>query len=215
MERWSAALVKAGADVNAADASGTTVLMLAAASGDVETTRARGPRRRRARARTAMEQTALMFAAATTASVRSAAAGARRAPRRHQQGRESDRAEEAPRQHPRCAGWRGRRGGRGAHAGGPPTVAGVDRPFQYNELVGAQGGLTPLLFAVRQGHVDCGHGTRRGRRRRERGQRRRQDQSRADGGHQRPFRSRAVSDRARRRREAGQRRTASPRCMRC
>ena len=34
-----AALIKAGADVNAADTSGTTVLMLAASSGDVKTIR--------------------------------------------------------------------------------------------------------------------------------------------------------------------------------
>ncbi|MCA1584292.1 MAG: ankyrin repeat domain-containing protein [Acidobacteria bacterium] len=31
-------------------------------------------------------------------------------------------------------------------------VAGVDRQFQLNELVAAQGGLTPLLYAVRQDH---------------------------------------------------------------
>lgn len=35
-----------------------------------------------------------------------------------------------------------------------PQVPGVDRQYQLNELVGAQGGLTPLLFAVRQGHTD-------------------------------------------------------------
>jgi ankyrin repeat protein len=34
-------------------------------------------------------------------------------------------------------------------------VAGLDRPYTYNELVGSQGGLTPLLFAIRQGHLDA------------------------------------------------------------
>ncbi len=41
-------------------------------------------------------------------------------------------------------------GGRGREGG----VAGVTRQFQLNELVAAQGGLTPLLFAVRQGYTD-------------------------------------------------------------
>jgi ankyrin repeat protein len=40
------------------------------------------------------------------------------------------------------------RGGRGAQ------TAGVDRNFQLNELVAAQGGLTPLLLAAREGHVE-------------------------------------------------------------
>jgi ankyrin repeat protein len=33
-------------------------------------------------------------------------------------------------------------------------TAGVDRQYRYNELVGTQGGMTPLLFAVRQGYAD-------------------------------------------------------------
>ncbi len=35
------------------------------------------------------------------------------------------------------------------------AAAGVDRQFRYNELVGWQGGLTPLLFAVRQGSMEA------------------------------------------------------------
>ncbi|HEY2905113.1 MAG TPA: ankyrin repeat domain-containing protein [Vicinamibacterales bacterium] len=46
-------------------------------------------------------------------------------------------------------GGGGRFGGRGK--------AGIDRQFQLNELVAAQGGLTPLLFAVRQGYTDSVH----------------------------------------------------------
>ena len=34
----------------------------------------------------------------------------------------------------------------------PPSRVSIG-PYSYNELVGAQGGLTPLLFAVRQGHA--------------------------------------------------------------
>jgi len=35
-----------------------------------------------------------------------------------------------------------------------PQVPGIDRTYLMNELVGEQGGLTPLLFAVRQGYLD-------------------------------------------------------------
>jgi ankyrin repeat protein len=42
---------------------------------------------------------------------------------------------------------------RGPAAAGPPRsdVPGVTRPYRYNELIGAQGGLTALHFAARQG----------------------------------------------------------------
>jgi len=42
----------------------------------------------------------------------------------------------------------------GARAGGP-DVAGVTRQFRFAELVSAQGGLTPLHFAVRHGYADA------------------------------------------------------------
>jgi ankyrin repeat protein len=54
------------------------------------------------------------------------------------------------------------RGARGAAPGAaapstprPPDVAGVTRQFRFAELVTTQGGLTPLLFAARQGYVDA------------------------------------------------------------
>jgi ankyrin repeat protein len=45
-------------------------------------------------------------------------------------------------------------GGRGAAAAKPPSIAGVNRQYLYNELVSKQGGLTPLLLAARQGEFD-------------------------------------------------------------
>ena len=36
-----------------------------------------------------------------------------------------------------------------------PQLPGVDRQYLYNELVGYQGGMTPLHFAARQGHIDA------------------------------------------------------------
>jgi ankyrin repeat protein len=74
------------------------------------------------------------------------------------------------------AAAQGRPGGPGGSApaeapaaGGPPAPgsggggrrdpfsgkAGVERNFRYNELVGWQGGMTPLLFAARQGSMDA------------------------------------------------------------
>lgn len=48
-------------------------------------------------------------------------------------------------------GGGGRRGGGGGGRGGATGVAGVSRPYTYAELINGQGGLTPLLFATRQG----------------------------------------------------------------
>jgi uncharacterized protein len=44
---------------------------------------------------------------------------------------------------------------RGGQDSGQSGAAGVSRQFRFAELVSAQGGLTPLLFATRQGHVDA------------------------------------------------------------
>ena len=42
--------------------------------------------------------------------------------------------------------------GRGGNQPRRPQTPGVDRQYLYNELVGYQGGMTPLHFAARQGH---------------------------------------------------------------
>jgi uncharacterized protein len=53
------------------------------------------------------------------------------------------------------AGGGGRQGGgRGGRGGATAGIAGLTRQFTYAELASGQGGLTPLLFAVRQGHAD-------------------------------------------------------------
>ncbi len=51
---------------------------------------------------------------------------------------------------PGQGGAGGGRGGRGATAG----VAGVSRPYTYAEQINGTGGLTPLLFAARQGDLE-------------------------------------------------------------
>jgi ankyrin repeat protein len=45
-------------------------------------------------------------------------------------------------------------GGTGRGGGAAAGIAGLTRQFTYAELASAQGGLTPLLFSVRQGHLD-------------------------------------------------------------
>ncbi len=148
----AAALINASADVNAVDTSRTTVLMLAAASGDEGTIRVLLDHGADVHAREgAMEQTALMFAAAhnRVSAIRILLA-------RGAQLEASSKVVNLAVQSDRGAGLPGAPAGGGQQRGrgAPSGVAGRDRPYGYNELVGAQGGLTPLLFAVRQGYVE-------------------------------------------------------------
>ena len=48
----------------------------------------------------------------------------------------------------------GGRNGMNRPTAGPTRRPGVDRDFSGNELVNTHGGMTPLLFAARQGHID-------------------------------------------------------------
>jgi ankyrin repeat protein len=166
-----APLLKSGADANSATSNGTTALMLASASGNTDAVKmlidgganvnAKEPVR---------ELTAAMFAAASNraavltllaksgadlkatskvtdlaalskdpAALRAFTQGNPPPPGEPPAGGRSGPAPQAP----------GGRGGRG------PQVAGVDRNYQLNELVAAQGGLTPLLLATREGHADA------------------------------------------------------------
>jgi uncharacterized protein len=158
-----AALVKASADVNALTTTGTTPLMLAASAGDAASVKILLDAGAKPNA---MERdrghTALMFAAAAdrvdvvrllvargadptiaTKVVDLAALS--------KDGSNSFDGRNLP------GNPNGRSGGnaerRPSPAAAAPKQAGVDRQFLLNELVGAQGGMTPLLFAARQGYV--------------------------------------------------------------
>ena len=158
-ERGAASVVKAllaaGAPVDAATSTGATPLMLAAASGDVGTIAALLDKGADVNARESDRlQTPLMFAAVENrldavklllargadrnAATRLTDLGALSANGQNPDGRNLAVSPSAPR---RAAPAR-------------PLVPGVERQHMFNEQVGWQGGMTPLLYAVRQGHTD-------------------------------------------------------------
>ena len=159
-----AALVGGSADVNATTTTGTTPLMLAAASGDTDTVETLLDAGAKPNV-TELDRghTALMFAAAANRVAAVKLLLARGADPTiatkvidlaglSKDGSNSFDGRNLP------GNPNGRSGGnaeRPANAPAPkPRTAGVDRQFLLNELVGAQGGMTPLLFAARQGYTD-------------------------------------------------------------
>ncbi len=179
-----AMLVEAGSDVKATTSNGTTPLMLAAAAGDTAaiTTLIAAGAEPNAKEK-AMGQTALMFAAANgrVEAIRLLAARAGDVTATSKVVDLGAYSKELEEQFARFAGQNGAAAqaaqgnvsadGRAARilaeaqsnapsaagARGPqaPRVAGVNRNFLYNELVGYTGGMTPLHLAVRQGHADA------------------------------------------------------------
>lgn len=145
----AAALMAAGAEPNLATATGATPLLLAARSGNAETVRrlVEVGADLNAKEKT-YGQTALMVAAGL------------------------DRADVVRLLLGKGADWKlassvvdlkaltapiDGEGRRGAATGAPrgPDVPGVTRGYRYNELIGTQGGLTALHFAVRQGSANA------------------------------------------------------------
>jgi uncharacterized protein len=174
-------LLGAGADAKAPTSTGTTPLMLAAASGSVEAVKALIAAGAEVDAREkSMQQTALMFAAAyARVDVMKAliAAGAdvkattkvvnlssltspdEEAFRQQQQppapAAAARPAAATPEPRPATPPPTAPAGNTGGRRGPQQGAAGVERQFRYNELVGWQGGLTPLLFVVRQGSAEA------------------------------------------------------------
>ena len=168
------ALLKAGAESSVANSTGTTPLMLAAASGDVEAVRSLLEHGADLHAKeNAMEQTAIMFAAAFNrvdamqlliekgadikAHTKVVNLTALSDPREEafRQAQAQQAAPAAGAGQPAAAAAAPAGGGGRFGPPNPNAVAGRDRQFRFNELVGYQGGLTPLLFAARQGHTDA------------------------------------------------------------
>jgi uncharacterized protein len=151
------ALADGGADVQARTSTGATPLMLAAEAGGTDAVQVLLDRGADANAReSTYGQTALMFAAALDRADAVALLAARGAdpnvastfkdlkalamPEPPTAGQSTRLAEAPPDAKPSDG-----------KAIKPPDVAGTTRPFRYNELIGAQGGLTALHFAARQG----------------------------------------------------------------
>jgi uncharacterized protein len=146
-----------GADINAKEVKGETALMFAAAYGRTDAIRALTAHGADVKAETKtvdleaftkeqQERFAAFFAtgAPPNTGVRTGA----------EPGAKADEAKADETKAPAAAP--AGRGGRGAAVGrgGPPQIGGVSRQYLLNELVGGEGGLTPLLFASRQGYAD-------------------------------------------------------------
>jgi ankyrin repeat protein len=170
------ALVAAGADAKSANANGTTALMVAAASGEVDAVRVLVDKGADVNAKDGVrEQTPLMYAAANNraAVIEYLASKGANLKATNKIADLANLSREgagfggnpqvpgggAPGQGG-APGAAGPGGGPGGPAGAAaaaqrrPQLPGVDRNYQLNELIQAQGGLTPLLYAVRQGYSE-------------------------------------------------------------
>ena len=165
-------LINAGANAKAGTANGTTPLMAAAQAGGVEAVKVLIEHGADVNARDGVrEQTPLMYAAAANRAAvieLLAAKGADLKAASKVTDLSSLTREGAgfggnP-QVPGAAAASGQAGGgppgrpqAAAEPGAPPRRApqpGIDRNYQFNEMIGAHGGLTPLLFATRQGYAE-------------------------------------------------------------
>ena len=161
-----APLVKGGAQVDTRTATGATALMLASGAGSAEIVRTLVEAGADLNlTETANGQTALMFAASlgrTEAAALLLAKGADLTVRSRvvdlsavevpeEVLQDQLRQQQSP-QTPAVSN----EGGAARPAAPAPSsrVAGVSRPFKYNELIGNYGGLTALHFAARQGATD-------------------------------------------------------------
>ncbi|HUQ88131.1 MAG TPA: ankyrin repeat domain-containing protein [Vicinamibacterales bacterium] len=158
------ALIKAGADVKSGTPNGTTPLMVAAASGEIDAVRALIDAGADVNAKDGVRaQTPLMYAAASNRAAVIELLASKGA-----DVKATNKISDLANLSREGAGFGGNPGvpggggppgpGGGAPgAAGPPRRApqpGIDRNYQLNELIIAQGGLTPLLYAVRQGYQE-------------------------------------------------------------
>jgi ankyrin repeat protein len=146
------ALIKAGADVKAGTPNGTTPLMVAAASGEVEAVKVLVEAGAEVNGKDGVrQQTPLMYAAASNraAVIEYLASKGAELTATSKVSNLANLSREG-------LGFGGNPqvpGAQGANAAARRApMPGVDRNYSLNELIVAHGGLTPLLYAVRQGH---------------------------------------------------------------
>jgi len=167
-----APLVAAGADVNSKTVNGTTALMLAAASGNVDSVKALLDKGADVNLKEPVRGlNAAMFAAASNRAAVVTLLAAHNADlsaaTKVVDLNGLDRAKMGdvlfgnPAPPPPAGGKASTEGSQGAQQGrnvpggrGFQGKAGIDRQFQLNELIYAQGGLTPMLLAARQGYAE-------------------------------------------------------------
>jgi uncharacterized protein len=163
-----APLLKSGADANGATGNGTSALMFAAASGNIDAVTRLVDAGADVNAREPVRGlTPAMFAAASNRAAVLTLLAKRGADLKATSKvtdltalskdpaalREFTQGNPPPPGQPATGGRNGpapQAAGRGGRGG---QIAGVDRNYQLNELVAAQGGLTPLLLATREGHA--------------------------------------------------------------
>jgi ankyrin repeat protein len=153
-----AALLRAGADARAVSVTGSTPLMLAAGSGSVEAVRLLLDAGSDIDAReSARGQTALIFAAAANR-VDVITELARRGADVKVTTRVVDLFDLTREEAPRAGGGTAAGGPRPPAAAATPAraqVPGIDRAYVYTELIGYLGGMTPLMFAAREGYIEA------------------------------------------------------------
>jgi ankyrin repeat protein len=136
------ALLEAGADAKARSSAGTTPLMLAAAAGSVDTVRRLLDAGADINAQEdARGQTPLMFAAAYNR-VAAIELLARRGANVALTSKVVDLLELTREDGPSQPNAR------------PAQRPGIDRAYNYNELIAYQGGMTALMFTAREGHLE-------------------------------------------------------------
>ena len=147
------ALVTAGADVKAGTPNGTTPLMVAAASGEVEAVRLLIEHGSEVNAKDGVRaQTPLMYAAASNRAAVIELLASKGADLKA-----TSKVSNIANLSREGLGFGGNPqvpGGQAANAPRRAPMPGVDRNYSLNELIVAHGGLTPLLYAVRQGFHD-------------------------------------------------------------
>jgi len=148
------ALLKAGSDAKAGTPNGTTPLMVAAAAGKADAVRVLIEAGSDVNAKDGVRsQTPLMYAAAANRADVITLLAAKGADLKA-----TSKVSDLANLSREGLGFGGNPPPPGAPgAAAPPRQAprpGVDRNYQLNELINAHGGLTPLLFAVRQGHME-------------------------------------------------------------
>ena len=151
------ALLKAGSDLKLGNANGTSPLMVASAAGKVDAVKVLIEAGADVNAKDGVRaQTPLMYAAAANRADVITLLASKGADLKATS-KVSDLANLSREGlgfggNPAAPGAPPRPGAPAAGARAP--MPGVDRNYQLNELINAHGGLTPLLFAVRQGYME-------------------------------------------------------------